>query len=381
LGQPSVLGELITGILLGPTLLNLFQLFPFTDPHITENISNLAEIGVLLLMFLAGIEIHFEDLLKSGKTSALVGTFGVILPMVLGCGLGLLFSMEIKTAIFIGLILAATSVSISAQTLMELNVIKSRVGLVLMGAAVFDDILVILGLSIFTALTTSGSSAGLWDILWITIQMILFLVLASLIGWWIFPKVSDLIYNHSISQGLIAFVFVTILLYGWFAEEAGHMAAITGAFLAGLWFSRTELKEKIRHGISIIAYGLFVPIFFINIGLSANLRGLSVDNLIFLALLVIIAVISKVIGAGSGAKISGFSFKESLQLGVGMMSRGEVGLIVATVGVNQKIIHPEVLSAVVGVVIITTILTPISLRFLFPNKTRVQAVNQEKEKL
>lgn len=371
LGQPSVLGELIAGILIGPSLFNFFQMPFFTDSHLSQMIAELAEIGVLLLMFLAGLEIHFSDLVHSGKVSSLSGTLGVILPLGLGMGVGIISGMETSSAIFIGLILAATSVSISAQTLMELGVIQSRVGLALMGAAVFDDILVILGLAIFTALSQSGNTTGLWDVFWIILNMVLYLLSASLIGWWVFPKISSFIHNRSISQGLIAFVFVTILLYGWFAEVTGHMAAITGAFVAGLWFSRTELKEKIRNGISIVAYGIFIPIFFINIGLSANLRELSVDMLIFLAILIVIAVLGKVIGAGAGGLLAGFSWHESLQLGVGMMSRGEVGLIVAAVGVNEKLIDSEIFTAVVGVVIITTILTPILLRFLFPSPAKV----------
>jgi Kef-type K+ transport system membrane component KefB len=279
--------------------------------------------------------------------------------------------MGLQSAIFVGLILAATSVSISAQTLMELKMIRSRVGIGLLGAAVFDDILVILGLSIFTALSQPETGGGFWGIVLVVLQMMLYLGIASAIGWWIFPKITRRIHSQPVSQGLIAFVFVTILLYGWFAETTGHMATITGAFLAGLWFGRTLLKERINAGISTIAYGIFVPIFFINIGLSANVRELTGNGLLVLAGMTLVAIIGKVVGAGWGASLGGLSRRESLQLGVGMMSRGEVGLIVASVGVSEGLIQPDTFSALVGVVIITTILTPLLLRWLFASETKV----------
>jgi len=365
LGQPSVLGELLVGILLGPSIIDVLHLSFFTDKHLAEIVHELAEIGVLLLMFLAGLDLHLPDLLKSSKVAGLAGTLGVVFPLVLGTAAGLLFAMDLPAAIFIGLTLAATSVSISAQTLMELKAIRSRVGIGLLGAAVFDDILVILGLSIFTALAQPDASGGPGAILLIILRMILYVLGASLVGHWLFPKLTRLISHQPISQGLIAFVFVTILLYGWLAEVTGNMAAITGAFLAGLWLGRTLLKERIEAGISTIAYGIFVPIFFINIGLSANARALSSDSLILLLVLTAVAIAGKVLGSGWGARLGGLSQREALQLGVGMMSRGEVGLIVAAVGVTEGFISASVFSAVVGIVIITTILTPLLLRALF----------------
>jgi len=298
----------------------------------------------------------------------------------LGTGMGLLLSMGLQSAIFVGLILAATSVSISAQTLMELKMIRSRVGMGLLGAAVFDDILVILGLSIFTALSQPETGGGFWGIVRVVLQMLLYLGIASAIGWWTFPKITRRIHSQPVSQGLIAFVFVTILLYGWFAETAGHMATITGAFLAGLWFGRTSLKARISTGISTIAYGIFVPIFFINIGLSANARELTVNGLVVLTGLTLVAILGKVVGAGWGAHLGGLSRRESVQLGVGMMSRGEVGLIVASVGVSQGLIQPDTFSAVVGVVILTTLLTPPLLRWLFASEPKVPVIEQKSQK-
>ncbi|HEY9075702.1 MAG TPA: cation:proton antiporter [Anaerolineaceae bacterium] len=373
-GQSAVLGELLVGLLLGPSLIDLLHLSFITDQHLPDIIHEMAEIGVLLLMFLAGLELHLGELLRSGKVSALAGTLGVIIPLALGTLVGVLFRMDIQTSVFIGLILAATSVSISAQTLMELKVLRSRVGLGLLGAAVFDDILVILSLSIFLALTNPESSGGVGMILLVILKMVTFLVIASLIGRWVFPRLSKLIHNQPISQGLISFVFVTILLYGWFAEVFGQMAAITGAFLAGIWFNQTYLKDRINSSISIIAYSIFVPLFFINIGLSANIKELAGENLWLFIVLILVAIIGKIIGAGWGGNLGGLNRRESIQLGVGMMSRGEVGLIIASVGVTEGFISANIFTIIVGIVILTTILTPFCLRLLFPKMVKPETL-------
>ena len=372
LGQPSVLGELIVGIILGPSVLNFLSIPYFMDEHLPEVIHQMAEMGVLLLMFLAGLDLHISDLFKSSKVAALAGSLGVVFPLVLGTGAGMLFSMNTQSALFIGLILSATSVSISAQTLMELKVLRSRVGIGLLGAAVFDDILVLLGLSIFTALMQPGLGSGFVSILWIILKMVFFLGFASLLGWWAFPRLSRLISNLPISQGLIAFAFVIILFYGWSAELFGQMAAITGAFLAGLWFGRTSEKDRIHSGIATIAYGVFVPVFFIDIGLSANVRELNGEGVLLMLVLVVVAVISKVLGSGSGALLGGLVRREALQLGVGMISRGEVGLIIAAVGIEQGLITQTVFSAIVGVVILTTVITPILLKALYAKNQKAQ---------
>ena len=366
LGQPSVLGELLVGILLGPTALDLLHLPFFTDEHLGEVIHQLAELGVMLLMFIAGLDLHLSDLAKAGKVSALAGVLGVILPLGLGVGVGVVYHLPLGAAIFVGLILAATSVSISAQTLMELKVLRSRVGITLLGAAVFDDILVVLGLSVFTALSSGGGSADFGAVVLIAVRMLLFLGIGGALGFLLLPRLTRLVSGLPISQGLIAFTMVILLLYGWSAEVLGSMAAITGAFLAGLVLSRSPVKERIEAGISTLAYGLFVPVFFINVGLSANGRDLTGGVLGLFVLMTVVAIIGKVLGSGLGAILGGFNRRKSLQLGVGMMSRGEVGLIVASVGIAEGLIRPTTFSAVVGVVIVTTLLTPPLLRVLFP---------------
>ena len=364
LRQPSVLGELLVGVILGPSLLDLIH-WPFvTDVHLGEEIAHLAEFGVLLLMFIAGLDLHLTDLAKYGKISALAGTLGVVIPMGMGLGTAQLFGFDMQESIFIGLILSATSVSISAQTLMEMQVLRTRVGIGLLGAAVFDDILVVLGLSIFVALVV-GTTGGLGGILWIILKMVLFLSIASFIGIKTIPRLSRRVDNLPISQGLIAFTLIVMLFYAWAAEFLAGMAAITGAFVAGLVFARSPLKERIDNSLFSIAYGLFVPIFFVNVGLSANARSLDADSLILLLVLCVVAVASKLLGGGLGGLLGGFSLRESIQLGAGLISRGEVGLIVASVGIAEGLISPDAISIIVGVVIVTTILTPVLLRSLF----------------
>lgn len=378
LGQPSVLGELLVGIVIGPSVLNVLHLDYFSDPHLHETIAHLAEIGVLLLMFLAGLDLHINDLMQSRKVSSLAGTLGVIFPLLFGLGLGLAFGMDVQPALFLGLVLSATSVSISAQTLMELGVLRSRVGISLLGAAVFDDILVVLGLSIFIALAGEGTGSSLLGVVLIFLRMVLYIVGAYALGVWLLPRLSGIVEKLSISKGLIAFALVATLIYAWTAELLGNMAAITGAFLAGLALARSRVKERVEAGISTLAYAFFVPIFFVNIGLSANARQIDAQIFWLFFAMVLVAILGKVIGAGLGAFTGGFNRLEALQIGVGMMSRGEVGLIVASVGVSNALISTELFSAIVGVVIITTLLTPPGLRQLF--RKRIEGKERVLEK-
>ena len=371
LGQPSVLGELLVGVILGPTVLNLLHWEPFTDEHLGETVAHFAAIGVLLLMFIAGLDLHLSDLAKYGKVSALAGTLGVLAPLGLGFGVAMLFGFSLESSLFAGLILSATSVSISAQTLMEMRVLRSRVGIGLLGAAVFDDILVVLGLSVFVAFVL-GAAGGIGSVIWIILKMVLFLSIAMAGGVLIIPRITHKIDNLPVSQSLIAFTFVMILFFAWTAEVLGGMAAITGAFLVGLLFARSPLKERIESGISSLAYGVFVPIFFVNVGLAANVRELSSENAWLMVVMTLVAVISKVLGGGLGARLGGFSNQEAIQLGAGMISRGEVGLIVASVGVMEGLIGSEIFSIIVGVVIITTLLTPPILRSLFSQNKPVK---------
>jgi Kef-type K+ transport system membrane component KefB len=378
LGQPAVLGELLAGIILGPTFLNMLGTWPVLaeDEHLGEIIELMAELGVLLLMMLAGLELDLAEMLNSGKASSLSGTLGVIVPLILGYLTALAFGLAQYEALFMGLALSATSVSISAQTLMELKVLRTRVGLTMLGAAVFDDILVILLLSL-ASIFAAGGGGDVSGIFITLLRIVLYLGAAIVAGIYILPRLTTWVDRLPISQGTLAFVLVATLLFGWAAEAIGGIATITGAFLVGLFLSRTPHRHQLEVGVSSLAYGFFVPIFFVSIGLSVNLRAITGSAWIFAIVITIVAIISKILGSGGGARISGFSWLESLQLGIGMVSRGEVGLIVAAFALTGGLLSQENFSIAVFMVIIATLVTPPMLRYSF--KREVQAVNTASE--
>jgi Kef-type K+ transport system membrane component KefB len=365
LRQPTVAGKVLVGLILGPSLLSLLQWPMFTDPHLGETISHLAELGVLLLMFIAGLELHLSDLTRSGKVAVLAGALGFALTMGLGAALAMAFSFAPRQALFFGLLLAPTSIGISAQTLMELRMLRSRVGVGLLGAAAIDDSLAVLGVSLFLALSGSGSVEGLASGSLVLLKMLMYLVVASALGIWLLPRLSHFVERLPVSQGVFAFAFVTMLVYAWAAEVLGGMAAIIGAFMAGLFLAHSPVKKRIQTEFVPLVYGIFVPIFFINVGLSADIRQLAAASLGLLAVMCIAVILSKLIGAGVAGFFGGLSGQESLQLGIGMMPRGEVTLIVATVGIAEDLIGVEVFSVAVGIVIVTVLLTPLLLRRTF----------------
>lgn len=365
LGQPAVLGELLVGLILGPTVLDMLHWPVFGDEHLGEILSHLAHLGVLFLMFMAGIEVDFEAMMRAGRPAVLAGVMGVVAPVALGIATALPFGFDLQRSLFMGLVLAATSVSISAQTLMELRVLRTRVGVALLGAAVVDDVLVILLLSLFVALA-GGGGGGVVAVLWVLVKMAAFLGLAIWLGTRIIPHLGSLVDGMPISEGVMALAIVVTLLYAWAAEVLGGMAAITGAFLAGLLFARTPLRHHIEVRMHSLAYSWLVPVFFVSIGLEANARALGLEGLPFALLIIVVAVLSKVLGGGIGARLGGFSNGEALRLGVGMTSRGEVGLIVASVGLDASLIGERIFASVVLMVLATTLLTPIMLRALYP---------------
>jgi Kef-type K+ transport system membrane component KefB len=365
--QPAVLGELLVGVLLGPSLLDLLHwplLVNSVEPELlTEAVYELAELGVVCLMFLAGLEVELGEMRRSGRVATLAGVVGVIVPLVLG-GLAVLpFGYRGQTALFAGLILTATSVSISAQTLLELGRLRSREGVALLGAAIVDDILVILLLSVFIALAGSGS--GETGVALILLRMILFLTLGIAVAFMLLPRLADWADGQPISEGLAALVLVVTLAYAFTAEVGGGLAAITGAFIAGLGFARSRLRAAIARSMHTITYAFLVPIFFVSIGLKTDVGSLAGPELLLAIVLVLVAIVSKVIGGGTGARLGGFSTRESLRVGVGMISRGEVGLIVASVGVGAGLIKTELFSVVTLIVLVTTLVTPPLLRQVF----------------
>lgn len=364
LGQPAVLGELLVGLVLGPSLLDMVHWPVFTGEQLEGMIAILAHLGVIFLMFVAGLEVDMHTMAQTGRIAIVSGASGVVAPVVLGALAALPFGFDLQHGLFIGLVLAATSVSISAQTLMELGVLRSRVGMALLGAAVVDDVLVILLLSAFVAL--SGGNGSIWAIMWVLLRMVLFLGIALILGILVVPRLVNVVTHLPISEGVMSLVIVVTFLYSWAAEALGGIAAITGAFLAGVIFARTPARKAIEGKVHAIAYSWLVPVFFVSIGLETNVRTLGAAGIPIALAILGVALLSKVIGCGSGALIAGCTPGEALRLGVGMTSRGEVGLIVASVGLSSGLITDAVFASVVLMVLATTLVTPVALRALYP---------------
>jgi Kef-type K+ transport system membrane component KefB len=377
IGQPAVFGELLVGLLLGPSLLGLMGFFPSPEvAHAGEEflellIKDLAKIGVIFLMFLAGLETELDEMKRVGVAAFNGALGGVFLPFFFGFGLSMTFGIEFWHSMFIGTILTATSVSISAQTLMELGQLRSKEGTTILGAAVIDDVMGIIILSLVVALSTqAGGDAGgsmLAGIGIIVLKMVLFFAIAILLGAFLFERIASWLENIPGSEILLAFGIVIALVFSWAAESLGGVADITGAYIAGLMFAQTRFKHFFEGKFKTIAYGLFVPIFFVSIGLQANIWDLS-GSLAFTALIVVGAIVTKVIGSGLGCWLSKFKPIEAIRVGTGMVSRGEVALIIANIGLARGVIDSGIFSIMVIMTLVTTLVTPILLRFLFPRQ-------------
>lgn len=360
--QPAVLGELLVGILLGPTAIDLFHLPLLRDPtgNTEATIFQLSQLGVIFLMFSAGLDTEIADLRRSGRPAFLAGLLGMLAPIILAALAVLPFQKSVNSAIFLGIILAATSVSISVQTLVELKRLRTPEGMALLGAAVVDDVLVILGLSIFVSLTGGQENLSI-----VLTRMVLTLLASGILGYLVLPLLVDWANRLPVSQGMMALVIVSALLFAWSAEYIGGIAAITGAFIAGIGLGRTHWREEIARELQTMNYAFFVPLFLVGVGLQANVRDLDASIIPLAMVLILAAVISKILGSGLGARLGGFSKRQSLRVGVGMISRGEVGLIVASVGQSLGIIAPRELTLVILVVLISTLITPPLLRWAF----------------
>lgn len=375
LGQPRVLGELVVGVILGPTFLDLLHAPILHEIDLAAMIHALAELGVLLLMFLVGLEVNLRELAKVGKVAGIAGTIGALAPLALAMPLTLLFNYSWQPALFVGVALAATSVSISAQVLLELRLLRSKIGSALLATALIDDVLAILLISLAVALV-GGSSAeiDIGQLIGIIVRMAAYIGGASAVAWWGIPRFMGFLEKRrsiDATYGLPAFALVIVFLFGWSAEELGGVAVITGAFIAGVGFSRIRdtTKHRLEEVTNSIAYVLLVPIFFVGVGLSTDLRGFPIEALPYAALLLTVALISKVGGCGLGARLGGFDQTESIQLGVCMISRGEVGLIIASLGVSVGVFKPDepLFASVFLVILLTTLVTPLLVRRIFPH--------------
>ncbi|WP_368488906.1 cation:proton antiporter [Clostridium sp. BJN0013] len=361
--MPEVLGALIAGVILGPVVLNIVQY--------DDNIKLLSNLGVILLMFLAGLETNVEEFKKAGLSSFIIALGGIILPLVLGTLGAYMFFSDFWENIFVGVILTATSVSITAETLKELGKLNTRAGINILGAAVIDDILGLILISIVLAVAqTSGSNtevSGTLSIVYVFVKVMLFCI-TSIIALVYMPKYMNKFKNY-IKPGreFLTFSIAFAVLIAYIAEILG-IAAITGAYIAGLILSSFVHREYLERNVKAISSGFLSLIFFASVGIEANLKGLTLEVVLITLVMFVIAVIGKVIGCGAAARLMKMSKSESVQIGAGMISRGEVAIITANIGLQKGIISEEIFLPTLIVVILTTIITPILLKLSFSHK-------------
>ncbi|WP_028544769.1 cation:proton antiporter [Paenibacillus taiwanensis] len=352
LGQPSVLGKLLVGILIGPAVLGWVN-----EGHL---ISEMAEVGVILLMFIAGLETDMDQLKKNWKSAFAVAVGGIILPFIGGYAGGVAFGLDNTQSMFIGLLLCATSVSISVQTLKDMNQLSSREGTTILGAAVVDDVLVVIMLAFMLSLLGGSTDVSIGLVIG---KKVLFFVGAILLGWLVVPRVMKWLAPLQVSEAVISAALIICFFFSYGAEWLG-VAGIIGAFAAGIAISQTKFKHEVEHKIEPIAYAIFVPIFFVSVGLKVSFEGLG-EHIWFVVVFTVIAILTKLIGCGFGARLTGFNRKSAIGIGAGMVSRGEVALIIATTGLAGNLFDVQYFTPIVIVVILTTLVTPPMLKVAF----------------
>ena len=368
IGQLGVLGELVAGIMIGPSVAGWFSqrlfgtaLFIDLSSEAGAFVDLFAQIGIIFLLFLAGLSIDLEEFKKSEKPAALVATTGVVTAFLLGFSVASVLNWTPLKAAFVGAILAATSVGITVRTLMDAHSLHTRVGMTIFGAAVIDDVIAIVILSVLAGLAFGGLTfLGLAE----NIALIaLFFFLVLLVGFKTVPRLLAFVGRLRVEEVTLSIALAMVFMIGALAEKM-RVAAITGAFIAGLIMSRSPVAGSLRAKVSTIGYGLFIPIFFVAIGARTNLGALAGAGFLAVAL-VIIAMFDKVVGCGVGALASGFGLKDSLRVGVGMMPRAEIALVIAAIGASAGIVGTELLSMAVIVVLITSLITPPLVKFVF----------------
>ncbi|MFP7493083.1 cation:proton antiporter [Terribacillus saccharophilus] len=362
IGQPSVLGELLAGVILGPAVLGWIQQTSF--------IHEFSEIGVLVLMFIAGLETDLEQLKANWKSAFTVAVLGVIFPFIGGYSLALAFGMSQGHALFMALLFCATSVSISVQALKEMNKLNSREGTTILGAAVVDDILVVVLLAVLMSMLGTGESLSLGSLIGMKVLFFGVIIVASI---WVIPFVMRLFSRLQVSENIVTAGIILALAFSYFAEYMG-VAGIIGAFAAGIAISRTEYKEAVEHKLEPIAFGVFVPVFFVSIGLNVTFEGVG-SQLLFIVLISIMAIVTKLFGGALGARLTGFNGKSSMAIGTGMISRGEVALIIAGTGLSSGLLESQYYTSIIIMVIVTTLVTPPMLKFVF---TRMEDSTQKR---
>ena len=356
---PQVVGEIIAGLLIGPSILGIVQQ--------TDFLTQMAEIGVVLLMFSAGLETNLKDLMKTGPIAFLIACAGVFVPLACGTLLYMAFygaapwgSENFYKAVFVGVIMTATSVSITVQSLKELGRLKGKVGTTILSAAIIDDVIGIIVLTFVIGFKNPDSNPT-----GVVISTLLFFLAAVIVGmilYYIFKKL-DARYPHTRRIPILSLALCFAFAY--IAEKWFGIADITGAYVAGIVLCSIHDSQYIDEKIDINSYMLFGPVFFASIGLKTSIENIDTGMIFFTVGFVLVALITKIIGCGLVSRICGFKWKDSLKIGVGMMTRGEVALIVSQKGLSVGLLTPVYFTTLILLIIVSSSATPILLNILY----------------
>ena len=369
LKAPQVVGEIIAGLLIGPSILGLVQQSDF--------LAGMAEVGVVLLMFSAGLETDLKELMKTGPIAFLIACAGVFVPLVGGTLLYMGFygvapwgSEKIFSAVFIGVIMTATSVSITVQSLKEMGKLKGRVGTTILSAAIIDDVIGIIALTFVIGFKSPDNNPGK-----VVLNTVLFFVMAVIVGFILYKifKGFDEKYPHTRRIPIMSLALCFAFAY--IAEKYFGIADITGAYVAGIVLCSMRDSSYIDEKMEVSSYMIFGPVFFASIGLKTSIDNVDIKILLFSLGFVIVALITKIIGCGVMARLCKFRGNECLKIGVGMMTRGEVALIVAQKGLSVGLLNPVYFTSVILLIIVSSISTPIILKLLYSKDKMIEEIN------
>ena len=377
-GFPQVAGQIIAGLLLH--FIPFFKNYGAFDANVVYKqansfISSMAEIGVVMIMFSAGLGTNLKSLVKSGVKSTVIAAVGVFVPLLMGTVMALCFwgwngwgTKEFYRSMFIGAIMTATSVSISVATLKELGKIKSDIGQTIISAAIIDDVLGIIVLTVVL-----GVSAGTGDYLSVLLKTLLFFVCAVVFGFVIFKFFKWYDRRHPHSRRIPIYGLGVAFIFAYAAEKFFGIADITGAYVAGVIFCNLNDAHYMEQKIDINSYMIFSPLFFASIGLKTNLSGMNLHLLVFSLAFVAVGCLSKIIGCGGVSRLMGYNWKECAQIGFGMMVRGEVALIVAQKGLAVGLVDSSYFPAVILLIIVSSMTVPVLMKRSFREKSIVSS--------
>ena len=369
--MPRVVGALLAGLVLGPAVLNVLSE--------TEFLTQLSELGVIVILFSAGMGTDLRELRSAGKAGFLVALCGVLVPLAMGTGFGALAGRlgwlpgnTLLENIFLGTVLTATSVSITVETLKELGHLDTKVGSTILAAALIDDVLGLIALTLVSSLAGSGTSLPL--VLLKIVLFFVFAIAAAYVGIRLFRRMISMAHEKNLRRYPV-FAFVLCLLLAYCAEEFFGVADIIGAFVAGLVVACTPKADYIRSKFEPLSYLLLTPVFFAGIGIKVELPQLNGTLAAFSLSLLAVAILSKIIGCGLGARLCGFEGRECLQVGTGMACRGEVALIVANRGLSMGVLSQAMMTPIVITVVGCAVLTPVMLKLCFSGQPKGAAAD------